>query len=476
MNFARSAARQALLSPLLVLTFAGPSIAQADERAPDRIARALDGMDPRFAYAVAIVPLDGEPVLRVAGRVDEEIAFDTWQYVPLGVASRFFLDVALARAMAAGTLKANEPVISGDEPGAKTLAFADLCEFVGTTWPSLPAYDRFAYDATGLRSVAEVVTAHGFVSDESRGDSGQLQVALAQHALQRVTDQTWTELLAESAREFGMQTVLDLTSSTPRRPVAWGRREDASDFPLRLHEVPAAGNVACAVDELVPLVRHCMREILADDEHEPGAVRIAARFDDDLDPRFGVSTFRFRSDWCGATLLIDVLPAQRTAVVIFGARARGDWLQRLRDETFAVVLRREPQEVEPGLGFGGRGIPRPATLHGTFHGVVHVDGRALEVEMSTESRVFGLLHPQARVRGMEEGCDTIVSGRYARASFPVPQPLDAEFAVQIHLSVSGERDDADELAGVASVERTMPDGLRVELLPQRVVLRRVKAK
>ncbi|MBI5852517.1 MAG: hypothetical protein HZB39_16010 [Planctomycetes bacterium] len=440
-----------------------------------RTEAALAGLDPRFAYAVAIVPLEGEAKLHVAGRIDERTPFATWHLVPLGEATRFFLDVALARAIADGTLNLTDEVLRGDGAGAPGLQLGELSEFFAVEWPKLAAYERFAADAKGFRPVVEVVAAHAILLPRTPElpNARTLQVALAQHRLEQGSKRAWAEWLPIAARELGVRTAVDLTRTWPARSVAAGRREDGSAFPVRLAEVAAAGNAACAADDLVPLARNLLSAVLDDEASRRDGTRSASRFFERDDERFAIATRVFQSDWLGQTLAIELIPAERRAVVIFATRPRGDWFAPLRDTLLTVTLGREPQEQEPGLRYGGRFAKRPSLLSGTYRGQILVDGETLELEISAGSLLFGAIGPRARIRG-----GTFESARTDRHRICVALPLaptrDEELVRSVHIDVAGDADDSRELSGAAWLERRTRDGILVELLPQRIVLRRAK--
>ena len=469
MSRARCVSRCALACAVVL---SAPRALAQDRAAPvSRTASALATLEPRFAHAALIVPLQGEASVHVAGRLDAETPFSTWHLVPLGTATCFLLDAALARALAAGTLKLSSPVLHGEAPQTRVVRLGELDACFNARPLALPGYARFVRDPRSLRPVAELVAAHAFPLDRRArfDDSSALQVAIAQLALERATGQAWHTQLAAVAAELGMGSAFDLTRAWPARSVAAGHRADGREFPVRIAEVPAFGNAACSVTDLAVLARHALRSVLEENAAAPATAR---RFRRVTPPPLLSEFLSFSSSWCGTTLEIDLAPELRTALVVFGARPRGDWSDRLRRAMLAELCGPSPDRIvavdaEPEFAAAPE---RPFV--GRYRGSLRFEGSPVELEIAP-SADGGTLAPvdPARAGGPPR---TLCAGDSGwTASLPLPLVRGSPLASRIQLDIPAPAEDGAEIAAVAWLERLTSDGIRIELLPQRVRFRRV---
>lgn len=447
----------------------------AEAVAQDRTEAALAALDPRFAHAALIVPRRGDANVQLVGPLEDGIPFARAHLVPLGEATGFLLDAALAAALAEGAIRISDPVIGGEDGNAARLEFGQLDGFFAAPPAKLPGYERFARGPDGLRPIDEVVAAHGLLLERRHrfGDTRTIEAALAQALLERGTREPWAAHLRRSARRFGIGSIVDLGVSWPLRSVAVGRRDDAGEWPVRIAEVASRGNAGCSVDDLVPFARKLLHDVVGTPSDEV-ATRIppARRFTRDTDPDFAVETLRFASSWCGTTLTIELVPDADAAIVWFGARSPGAWEVSLREALLVTLLEREPVRPEPGPRYGGRAQPRPSSLRGKFRGELLVDGIRIEIQLALDPGRLGLGAPRARLRGAERFEPVVISGTQARVTLGLPPVGDDGLERRLILDVEGNGADAEELLGIAWLERVTKDGIRVALLPQPVGLRR----
>lgn len=447
----------------------------AEAVAQDRTETALAALDPRFAHAALIVPRRGEAIVQLVGPLEDGIPFARAHLVPLGEATGFLLDAALAAALAEGAIRISDPVLGGEDGNAARLEFGQLDAFFAAPPAKLPGYERFARGPDGLRPIDEVVAAHGLLLERWHrfGDTRTIEAALAQALLERGTREPWAAHLRRSARRFGIGSIVDLGVSWPLRSVAVGRRDDAGEWPVRIAEVASRGNAGCSVDDLVPFARTLLHDVLGTTSDD-ATTRIppARRFTRDTDPDFAVETLRFASSWCGTTLTIELVPDADAAIVCFGARSPGTWEVSLREALLVTLLERAPVRPEPGPRFGGRARPQPAALRGSYRGQVLVDGLAVELELLLDRDRLGLVAPRVRRRDATRSEPVVISGRQASGSLELRPAEEGGLAQRLHFDVEGSDAEAEQLAGIAWLERTTSDGIRVELLPQRVSFRR----
>lgn len=464
--------RPASITPLALAT----AMALALEAiAQDRTEAALAALDPRFAHAAWIVPRHGDAIVRLVGPLEDGIPFARSHLVPLGDATGFLLDAALAVALAEGVIRISDPVIGGEGGSATQLEFGQLDKFFAAPPAKLPGYERFAREPDGLRPIDEVVATHGLLLERWHrfGDTRTIEAALAQALLERGTREPWAEHLRRSARRFGIGSIVDLGVSWPPRSVAVGRRADAGEWPVRIAEVPSPGNAGCSVDDLVPFVRKLLHDVVGTASDEV-ATRIppVRRFTRDTDLDFAIETRRFTSSWCGTTLALELVPDADAAIVWFGARSPGSWEAPLREALLVTLLEREPVRPEPGPRYGGRARPQPAALRGSYRGQVLVDGLAVELELLLDRGRLGLVAPRVRVLDAARSEPVVISGRQASGSLELRPAEEGGLERRLHFDVEGSEAEAEQLAGIAWLERATQDGIRVELLPQRVSFRR----
>jgi hypothetical protein len=465
--------RPASITPLALAT----AMALALEAiAQDRTEAALAALDPRFAHAAWIVPRHGDAIVRLVGPLEDGIPFARSHLVPLGDATGFLLDAALAVALAEGVIRISDPVIGGEGGSATQLEFGQLDKFFAAPPAKLPGYERFAREPDGLRPIDEVVAAHGLLLERWHrfGDTRTIEAALAQALLERGTREPWAAHLRRSARRFGIGSIVDLGVSWPPRSVAVGRRADAGEWPVRIAEVPSPGNAGCSVDDLVPFVRTLLHDVVGTASDEV-ATRIppVRRFTRDTDPDFAIETRRFTSSWCGTTLALELVPDADAAIVWFGARSPGTWEAPSARGTARDASRAgaRPARARPALT-AGRARPQPAALRGSYRGQVLVDGLAVELELLLDRGRLGLVAPRVRVLDAARSEPVVISGRQASGSLELRPAEEGGLERRLHFDVEGSEAEAEQLAGIAWLERATQDGIRVELLPQRVSFRR----
>ncbi len=436
----------------------------------------LAGADAHFGYAVAIAGLEGPIDVRVAGTLDGETDFEKWQLVPLGTLTTLLLERAMRDAIAAGKLDWHRKVTgSGDDAIDLESAWSDH------EMP-IPGYLRFVESSRAARPLAEVVRLHAYrlvKGEYPLCSPSMMRHALAQTAVEGATGRAWHESLREVGRAFGMGSLVDLSHAWPARGVAIGHRVDGRPWPVRLAEVPAFGNAACSMEDVVQLARACLR-----DEHkghngeDPRDLRPARRFQDAYFDGFTASIRGRSSTEFGCTLAIRMLPDNDRLVVLFGTRASGEWFARLSTRCLSLALGvdEQPQQIDEfavsesvdEIGNGEQHIV------GTYRGSFSFGNTSLELEL-----VAGGNGAKARLRPAGQGAATLVENDFTRNAdcalgilvLP-PDTADASH-VEYRFLVVPDQEDSDRLVGTIYRAVETADHLDIECLPSRIQLRRV---
>lgn len=442
------------------------------DAALDELAKA----DSHFGYAVATAGPEGPIDVRVAGSLDGETAFEKWQLVPLGTHTTLLLEKAMRDAIAAGKLDWQRKVLgSGDD--AIDLESAWLDDHL-----PIPGYLRYVESSRAARPLAEVVRSHAYrlvKGEYPLCSQSMLRHALAQTAIESATGRAWHESLREVGHALGMASLVDLSHAWPARGVAIGHRADGRPWPVRLAEVPAYGNAACSMEDVVQLARACLRDErkghAAEDPHD---LRPARRLQDEYFDEFTASIRGRSSTEFGCTLAIHMLPESGRLVVLFGTRPSGEWLAKLTTRSFALALGVDEQTQQIDEFAVSESVDAIENIEqritGTYRGIFTFGDTSLQLELVANDS-----GSKAKLSPTGEGQATLVENDFTRnadsALGGLVLPADRADASHLEYRFIVAVDDKDSDRLVGSIYRVMEtaDGLEIECLPSRIRLRRV---